>query len=61
MAHGDVAVVAAEEHLIALRQDVALRADAGVGRGLPAAVADGLDLGDGVRPASAADRSARWS
>ena len=49
MAHGDVAVVAAEEHLIALRQNVALRADAGVGRGLPAAVADGLDLGDGVR------------
>ena len=34
MAHGDIAVVAAEEHLIALRYDAPVLADAGVDRRL---------------------------
>ena len=49
MAHGDIAVVSAEEDLAALGDDVAVRADACIGRGLAPAVTDGLDLGDGVR------------
>lgn len=49
MTHGDIAVVAAEEDLAALGDDVAVRVDAGVDGRLAAAVADGLDLGDGVR------------
>ena len=41
MAHGDIAVVAAEEHLIALRYDAPVLADAGVHRRLASAGADG--------------------
>ena len=49
MAHGNIAVVAAEEHLIALRYDVPVLADAGVHRRLASAGADGLYLGYRVR------------
>ena len=48
MTHRDIAVVAAEEDLIALGHNVSLRTDAGIGRGLSSAVADGFDLGNGV-------------
>ena len=47
--HGNVAVVAAQNHLRALGDDVAVAVDTGVHRGLRAAVADGLDLLNGVR------------
>ena len=49
VAHGDVAVVAADHDLIALGDDVALAADARVDGRLCAAVADGFDLLDVVR------------
>ena len=49
MAHGHIAVVAAQHHLGALGDDPPVPVDAGVHRGLAAAGADGLDLGDGVR------------
>ena len=49
MAHGNIAVVAAEEHLIALRYDVPVLADAGVHSRLAAAGTDGLYLGYRVR------------
>ena len=48
MAHGDITVVAAQEDLIALGDDIAVGADAGVRGRLAAAVADGFDLGNGV-------------
>ena len=48
MAHGDVAVVAAEEDLPALGDDAAIAVDAGVDRRLAAAGAHGLDLRDGI-------------
>ena len=48
VAHGDIAVVAAEKHLIAVCDDAPRCVDAGVYRGLAAACADGLYLGDGV-------------
>ena len=49
VAHGDVAVVAPQDHLSALGDHIAVAVDPGVHRGLGAAVADGLDLLDGVR------------
>lgn len=49
MAHGDIAVVAPQHHLGAVGNDVALPVDAGVDGGLGPAVADGLDLLNGVR------------
>ena len=49
VAHGDVAVVAAKQDLGAFGDDVAFAVDPGVDSGLGAAVADGLDLLDGVR------------
>ena len=49
VAHGDVAVVTAQQHLGALCNDMAVAVDPGVGGGLRATVADGLDLLDGVR------------
>ena len=48
MAHGHIAVVAAEKDLGTLGDDLALAVDAGVDGGLSAAGADGLDLGKGV-------------
>ena len=60
VAHGDIAVVAAQKDLAALGHDVAVGAETGVDRGFSAAVADGLDLGDGVRqlkqPAAAGEQ-----
>ena len=47
--HGNIAVVAAQHHLRALGDDVAVAVDTGVHRSLRAAVADGLDLLNGVR------------
>ena len=49
VAHGKVAVVAAEQELSALGDDAALAVQPGIDRGLGPAVADGLDLRDGVR------------
>ena len=49
VAHGDIAVVAAQEQLLTLGDDVALGVDPGVDGGLSPAVADGFDLLDGVR------------
>ena len=49
VAHGNVAVVAAQHHLRAVGDDVAFAVDSGVDRGLGPAVADGLDLLNGVR------------
>lgn len=46
--HGDIAVIAAEENLIAVGDDVSGRVDARVDGRLAAAGADGFDLGDGV-------------
>ena len=48
VAHGDVAVVAAQHHLGALGDDVAV-IDTGIDGGLGAAVAHGLDLLDHIR------------
>ena len=48
MAHGDVAVVAAEQDLPALGDDAAIAVDAGVDGRLAAAGAHGLDLRDGI-------------
>ena len=48
MAHGNVAVVAAEEDLPALGDDAAIAVDAGVDRRLAAAGAHGLDLCNGI-------------
>ena len=48
MAHGDIAVVAAEEDLVAGGDYLPVGSDAGVDRGLGAALAYGLDLRDGV-------------
>ena len=45
MAHGDIAVVPAEEHLIALGEHAAVFIQPGVDGGLAAAGADGLYLG----------------
>ncbi len=45
--HGDIGIIAAQEHLVALGDDVAV-ADTGVDGGLCAAVADSLDLLDGI-------------
>ena len=47
--HGNVAVVAPQNHLSALGDDVTVAVDPGVHRSLRAAVADGLDLLNGVR------------
>ena len=49
VAHSNVAVVAAQHHLRAVGDDVAFAVDSGVDRGLGPAVADGLDLLNGVR------------
>ena len=49
VAHGDVAVVAAEDDLRALGDDVTLAVDAGVHGGLGTAVAHGLDFLNAVR------------
>ena len=48
VAHGHIAVVAAEQNLAALGDDVTLLVDAGVDGSLSAAGADGLNLGQGV-------------
>ena len=48
MAHGDVAVVAAQEDLVSLGEDAAVPVQPGVHRGLAAAGANGLYLGYGV-------------
>ncbi len=48
MAHGDIAVVCAQEHLVAGSDDPSVRPDPGVYRGFVAAGADGLDFGDRV-------------
>jgi len=48
MAHGDITVVAAQEDLIALGDDITVRTDAGIRGRLAAAVTDGLDFSDGV-------------
>ena len=47
VAHGDVAVVAAQHHLGAFGDDVTV-VDTGIDGGLCAAVAHGLDLFDGI-------------
>ena len=49
VAHGDVAVVAAEEDLAALRDDPAAGIDPGIDGRLASAGAHGLDLRDGIR------------
>ena len=48
VAHGDVAVVAAQHHLGTLGNDIAI-VNTGIDGGLSTAVADGLDLLNGVR------------
>ena len=48
MTHRDIAVVAAEEDLIALGHDAASGLMRALGRGLSSAVANGFDLGNGV-------------
>ena len=49
VAHGDVAVVAAEDDLRALGDDVTLAVDSCIDGGLGTAVAHGLDLLDHIR------------
>ena len=49
VAHGDIGIVAAQQNLPALGDDLALLVNAGIDDGLFAAGADSLDLGDGVR------------
>ena len=49
MAHGDIAVVAAEKDLTALRDDAAVFVNSGVDGGLSPAGTDGFNFGDGVR------------
>ena len=48
VAHGDVAIVSAEENLVALGDHVAVLVQTRVDGSLGAAGADGLDLGNGV-------------
>ena len=48
MAHGDIAVVAAEKDLVSLCDDLAVRIEAGIDRSFSAAGADRLDLGQRI-------------
>ena len=48
MAHGNIGIVAAQKYLVTLGDDIAI-ADTGIDSCLGAAVADGLDLLNGIR------------
>ena len=47
VAHGNVAVIASQYHLCAFGDNIAI-ADTGIDRGLCTAIADGLDLLNGI-------------
>ena len=49
MAHGNIGIIAAQKDLCAFGDDVAFPVDTGIDGGLCAAVANGLDLLNGVR------------
>ncbi|EJW99856.1 hypothetical protein EVA_12037 [gut metagenome] len=49
MAHGDIAVVAAQLHLCAFCDDVACAVNSGIDGSLRPTIADGFDFLNGVR------------
>ena len=60
VAHGDIAIIAAQHHLCALGDDVAV-ADTGIDRTLGTAIAHGLDLLDAVSQFHQAHRTGEQS